>query len=307
MSAAGVTFEVTHRTEYRYDDPVVAGYSVAHLVPRSFPGQSCVRSEVLVDPMPGGLSERRDYFGNRATWFEVHDPHHHLRVVARSLVERLVPEPGFFPGGVTDPSPWADAVTRLATDPDPEGLLARELALSSPLVPRLAGLEAYARESFPAGRPLLDAALDLSSRIHQDFAYVPGATETGTRLEEVLRDRRGVCQDFAHLAIGCLRSLGVPARYVSGYLETEAAPGHEKLVGADASHAWFSVFVPGAGWIDLDPTNDQVPDERYVTTAWGRDYSDVAPLKGVVFSAASSHELSVAVDVVRVEGGRARA
>ncbi|HMS79901.1 MAG TPA: transglutaminase domain-containing protein, partial [Burkholderiaceae bacterium] len=125
---------------------------------------------------------------------------------------------------------------RGATDPDPEGLLARELALSSPLVPRLAGLEAYARESFPAGRPLLDAALDLSSRIHQDFAYLPGATETGTRLEEVLRDRLGVCQDFAHLAIGCLRSLGVPARYVSGYLETEAAPGHEKLVGADVTY-----------------------------------------------------------------------
>lgn len=297
---SSVTFQVTHRTEYEYDAAVVAGYSVAHLVPRSFPGQSCIRSTVTVDPVPGEQSERRDYFGNRATWFSVHERHHHLAVTATSVVERVVPEPGFFPGGVTDPSTWTEAVAGLHADPDPEGLMAREFALESPLVPRLAVLEEYARESFVGTRPLLDAALDLSARIYHDFAYVPGATSTSTRLDEVLREKRGVCQDFAHFGIGCLRMLGIPARYVSGYLETAAAPGHEKLVGADASHAWLSVFVPGAGWVDLDPTNDTVPDERYVTTAWGRDYSDVAPLKGVVFSGAGMHALKVAVDVVRL-------
>ena len=299
-SPGSVTFEVTHRTEYEYDSPVVAGYSIAHLVPRSFPGQSCIRSTVAVDPAPGEQSERRDYFGNRATWFSMHDRHHHLTVTATSVVERVVPEPGSFPGGDTDPSPWSDAVATLHTDPDPEGLLAREFALESPLVPRLAVLEEYARESFAGSRPLLDAALDLSARIFRDFAYVPGATSTATRLDEVLRERRGVCQDFAHFGIGCLRMLGIPARYVSGYLETAPAPGHHKLVGADASHAWLSVYVPRAGWVDLDPTNDTVPDERYVTTAWGRDYSDVAPLKGVVFSGTGRHGLKVAVDVVRL-------
>jgi transglutaminase-like putative cysteine protease len=169
----------------------------------------------------------------------------------------------------------------------------------STLVPLSGTIRAYAEPSFPAGRPLVDAVSDLTERIFENFVYDPGFTTVTTPIEEVLRFRRGVCQDFAHLAIGCMRSMGLAARYVSGYLETAPPPGGERTIGADASHAWLAVFVPGDGWLDVDPTNDQIVGTSYVTTAWGRDYSDVPPLKGIVFGGGSSHALDVSVDVTR--------
>jgi transglutaminase-like putative cysteine protease len=175
----------------------------------------------------------------------------------------------------------------------------RAYLLPSPLVDLAPAVAAYARPSFDAGRPLGEALVDLLARISADFAYKPGTTTVRTTLPEVLRKRTGVCQDFAHLAIGCLRSLGLATRYVSGYLETTPPPGRPKLLGADASHAWASVFVPGRGWVDIDPTNDQFVDSSYVVAGWGRDYDDVPPLKGVIFTDAKTSTMRVSVDLAR--------
>ena len=190
----------------------------------------------------------------------------------------------------------------LATDLSAEMLSAREFCFESPLVPVSDKVHSYAEPSFPAGRPVVEAIAELTDRIFSDFVYDPGFSTVTTPLEEVLAFRRGVCQDFAHLAIGCFRSMGLSARYVSGYLETAPPEGGERQIGADASHAWPSVFVPGWGWLDVDPTNDKIVGSTYVTTAWGRDYSDVSPLKGIVFGGGDSHLLDVSVDVTRTPG-----
>ena len=198
---------------------------------------------------------------------------------------------------------WSEALDLLVHDLSPAMLDAREFCFASPLVTTGRVVRDYAEPSFGEGAPLVDAVLGLTARIHADFAYDPGVTTVTTPVDEVLRHRRGVCQDFAHLAVACVRSMGLAARYVSGYLETAPPPGGERLVGADASHAWLSVFVPGWGWLDLDPTNDRMVGPTYVTTAWGRDYGDVSPLKGIVFGGGESHTLDVAVDVRPVEPG----
>jgi transglutaminase-like putative cysteine protease len=186
---------------------------------------------------------------------------------------------------------------------DPEIVDALQFCLDSPLAASSPDLASYGRTSFVPGRPVVEALADLAERIHGDFAYTPGATSVRTSAEEVLARRKGVCQDFAHLAIGCLRSLGMAARYVSGYLETDPPPGQPRLQGADVSHAWASLFVAGAGWVDIDPTNNQLVNDRYITTAWGRDYGDVPPLKGVIFTEGTTHDLEVIVDVVRIPTG----
>ncbi len=290
-----VAYEVTHRTEYRYSSTVSASFGEIIMLPRDLPGQACLRSQLTIDPQPHDLRERLDFFGNRTTSFAVLAPHTRLCVSAVSLVQvsgRLVAGIGAVP--------WEKVRDGIRTDPGDEALDARQFVLDSPLVRISDDLAAYATPSFPAGRPLLAAAVDLASRIHRDFTYDPGATHVTTTIEEVLESRTGVCQDFAHLATGCLRSLGLAARYVSGYLETEPPPGRERLAGADASHAWVSVFMSGA-WVGVDPTNDQLVDDRYITTAWGRDYADVAPLKGVIFTQAEDHDLHVTVDVLPVD------
>jgi transglutaminase-like putative cysteine protease len=184
---------------------------------------------------------------------------------------------------------------------DVESLLARRLTLDSPAVVASAELGAYAAPSFPDGRPLTEAVADLTSRIHRDFVFDPAATDVTTPVGDLLTLRRGVCQDFAHLAIGCLRSMGLPARYVSGYLETEPPPDAPKLAGADMSHAWFATFLPGWGWIDADPTNDQLPCRGVVVGAWGRDYRDVAPIRGVLHGPMTRQALYVSVDVMRLD------
>lgn len=288
-----------HRTEYRYATEVSRGYSEARLTPRTTAGQRCRSFTLEISPPPLGQRLRDDHFGNRTAHFEIHDPHTELTVTAISEVD-VEGSPEVRHAGPSDP--WDDVARQLReTTSDLEVLLAREFTLASPLVPHLDELVAYATQSFPAGRPLMEAVLDLNERVHREFVYEPGSTTTHTPLHVVLATRRGVCQDFAHLLIGCLRALGLAARYVSGYLETDPPPGQPKLVGADASHAWVSVFWPGHGWFDLDPTNASVPGERHITTAWGRDYGDVTPLKGVVFSGGGPQTLHVSVDVTRLE------
>ncbi len=297
--------EVIHRTSYRYDTPVHLGYSEARLLPRDTTHQRVVHAELRADPPPVDTTDRLDHLGNRVTYLRFADPHDRITVTARSVVltatgadrpdgsPRPLDGPGLLPS--RDAGTWEAAVVpALAGDP-----AIADAALPSPLVEWDEDVVAYAAPSFPAGRPLHDAVLELTRRIHRDFRYRPGATTIATSVGHVLERGEGVCQDFAHLAVACLRALGLPARYVSGYVETDPPPGQARLEGADASHAWFAVHAPGAGWLHLDPTNDQVVDERYVVLGWGRDYADVTPLKGVVFNDGGAQHLEVRVDVVR--------
>lgn len=292
-----MTYRIVHRTEYRYDAQVSSSYGEAHLHPRETPGQQCYSAAVAVEPFPEGYRERRDFFGNRVAHFHVREPHTTLVVTGTSVVD--VRDHRSASSRLGDRT-WESARDELRHGLGAESLDARQFALGSPMVPSSAGAHAFTEPSFAPGRPIAEALADLAHRIHDEFEFAPGSTSVKTSVDEVLEKRKGVCQDFAHLAIAGLRSLGFACRYVSGYLETFPPPGRPRLQGADVSHAWLSVFVPGAGWIDLDPTNDQFANDRYVTVAWGRDYGDVPPMKGVIFTEAKTREIEVTVDVVEL-------
>ncbi len=300
-----ICYRITHTTSYRYSGTVSLCHSEAHLVPRRAGSQQLLTADLATQPAPAVRCDREDFFGNPTTYFSVEVPHDALEVTATSEVSVISNGAGV---DLTDGPSWEEARGALALGSGQDLREARQFVLESPFVGRMPELASYAQSSFTTRRPLLDAVRDLMGRIHREFAYDPGFSTIATPVEKVLAHRRGVCQDFAHLAIGCLRSLGLAARYVSGYLETLPPPGRPRLQGADASHAWLSAFVPDVGWVDLDPTNDQAPGERYVTLAWGRDYGDVTPLKGVLLGG-GDHELTVRVDVqpLRASGGPAPA
>ncbi|HEV3032835.1 MAG TPA: transglutaminase family protein [Polyangia bacterium] len=285
---------VVHVTEYLYSERVSTSHHDLHLLPRATPEQTCLGEELEIAPAPATRRERTDDFGNRCTYVEIHEPHNNLRVTSRADVEVAPPAP--LPATSV---PWESVRDVVRAGAGAEARAARAFAFSSPYVPASTWAVAreYALPSFAAGRPVVEAARALTSRLHADFAYDSRATTIATPVDEVLRLRRGVCQDFAHLQIACLRALGVPARYVSGYLVTRPPPGKPRLVGADASHAWIAVFVPELGWLPLDPTNDLVPGEQHVTVAWGRDYSDVTPVRGVIMGG-GRHDLWVSVEVM---------
>jgi len=291
-----MSFRIVHRTEYRYTGRVTLCHNEAHLTPRSAKNQRCVESAIEIEPRPNCYRERKDYFGNTVVYFGIHDPHDTLAVTATAVVEVNETAP---PADVYASPPWEQSAA-LALEVSATGLEVNEFRLQSPLVEVDDDLADFAKPSFRPGRPLLEAVSDLNRRIHCDLTYAPRSTTVSTPLATVLRERRGVCQDFAHLAIGCLRSLGLAARYVSGYVESVPPPGWSRALGADASHAWFSVLDPVAGWVDFDPTNNQQVTDHHVTVAWGRDYSDVTPLKGIFFGG-GSHNLEVSVDVIRLE------
>jgi len=286
-------YTITHRTLYQYSSGVALCHNEARLLPRETPWQLCRPSQIRIKPRPALSVERRDFFGNRVLYFAIQDVHWRLEVTVATEVRVLDERP--FDQSSPSP-PWEQARQMLREDPDPEIIEARLFGLDSPFVVVRPAFRDYAEPSFPPGRPLLEAVADLNQRIYREFNYDPHFTTVATPLDEVLRERRGVCQDFAHLAIACLRALGLAARYVSGYLETLPPPGQPRLVGADASHAWLAVYVPGAGWAEFDPTNNCMPEEKHVTLAWGRDYGDVAPLQGVM-TGGGSHSLKVVVDV----------
>jgi transglutaminase-like putative cysteine protease len=284
---------VRHKTTYSYEDPVSVSHHLVRLTPRNLPRQMCWESYVSILPEPPVTSTHFDYFGNTLTSFTLQEPHDSLIVEANSDLEVSV---GDSPDFSLSP-PWETVRESMAGGHSDEVLNAYQFVFDTPRVGSSPQLAAYARESFSEGRPLLDAVLDLTRRIHQDFRFDKKATEVATPVQTFFEKRRGVCQDFAHLQIGCLRSLGLPARYVSGYLRTMPPSGKPRLVGADASHAWCSAWCPGAGWIDFDPTNNCVPSDGHITVAWGRDYSDVSPIYGVLLGGAR-HKLHVEVDVV---------
>lgn len=292
-----VRYHVVHRTSYTYGAPMADGYTVAHLLPRPTDRQRVEHAEVTIDPEPDERTERTDVFGNRVLQFGVHRAHDRLEVVAESEVVVDAPVPPA-PG-----DPWEDVAAGVRALRGAEALAVRPFVGASAFVDLAANgtrLHAVAAETFRPGRPVVEAARALCRHIFETFEYDPTFTEISTPLSAVLEARRGVCQDFAHLAIGCLRTLGLAARYVSGYIETDPPPGDTALVGAAASHAWCSLWVPGQGWIDFDPTNDHLPTHRHVTVAWGRDYDDVAPVRGVVIGPAVEQRLTVAVDVTRL-------
>jgi transglutaminase-like putative cysteine protease len=244
------------------------------------------------------MTERTDYFGNTATFATIEEPHRQLSVTAINLTE-LAPVP---PPIATSTPAWELVRDRLHADRSPDVLAASQFVFDSPYVPRGEPFAAYAVPSFAPGRPILEAVLDLTARIHSQFRYDPTATTIATPIKEVLDRRHGVCQDFAHLQIGCLRSLGLAARYVSGYLRTTPSSDCSPLTGAEASHAWLSFFCPGFGWIDLDPTNNQLPFDQHIILAWGRDYDDVSPIKGVILGG-GTHTVKVMVDIAPMDIG----
>jgi transglutaminase-like putative cysteine protease len=292
---------VRHLTRYRYGEPVTTSHHEAHVVPRAGAGVTLSGVSVQISPAPTFRRERLDYFGNHTLSFSLHEPHQELEVVGTAVVERsptlmATPLALAVAGAVPSSPPWEEVRAAARDGRSPEALDAFELTFESPRIETGTEQAAYAAASFPAGRPLLEAVRDLTRRIHQDFRYDTTATAVSTSVAEVMQDRRGVCQDFAHVQIACLRALGLPARYVSGYLLTHPPPGRPKLVGADASHAWLSVWVPGPGWVDFDPTNDLLPADEHVTVAVGRDFADVTPLKGVILGG-GAHQVHVAVDV----------
>jgi transglutaminase-like putative cysteine protease len=285
-------YRIVHRTTYRYKYPVSVGNHVACLKPRSSPRHQLTRSELRIQPPPATRTERRDFFGNLLCFFTVQEPHRELLVEARSEVimkgkRTAWPQPVF---------PWEQAVSSLPDDHSTAGLDAYQFRFESPRIRLRPEFAAYALESFTPGRPMTEALLDLTARIHKDFRFDSKATNVRTPPEEAFKKRRGVCQDFAHVEIACLRSINLAARYVSGYLRTHPAPGQPRLVGADVSHAWVSAYCPGIGWLDVDPTNNIVPSTGHVTLAWGRDYGDVSPLRGLILGG-GTHTLKVAVDM----------
>ncbi|MBC7780801.1 MAG: transglutaminase family protein [Proteobacteria bacterium] len=295
-----MNYRIRHHTEYHYAKQVDSGYNEARMLPRVVPRQQVLSSSLIIDPPPSDYRERLDYFGNRVVSFAFEQPHRSLNVTALSEV---VIEPRSGRLDLFDGGSWEENRDALARSFDAQNLLARDFVLDSPLVSTQHALAEYGSPSFPPGRPLLEAVHDLMERIYREFRYDPEFTTLSTPLARVLTHRRGVCQDFAHLAIGCLRAQGLAARYVSGYIETLPPPGQPRLIGADASHAWFSVYAPDIGWVDFDPTNNQVPGTHHITVAWGRDYSDVTPLKGIIFGGGKM-SLKVAVDVLNLDAAQ---
>jgi transglutaminase-like putative cysteine protease len=285
-------YRIRHLSTYGYEDTVSVCHNEVRLVPRDSTRQRVLGATLAIDPAPDALRLELDYFGNPTNFFTLDEPHFRMSLCAESDVEvqSVAPvEPEQTPA-------WEALRDSVRCDLSEEGLAAHELVFESPQVALFSDLVRYAAPSFEPGRPVLEAALDLMARIHREFEYQPGATDVATALPQLLTDRRGVCQDFAHLGVGCLRAFGLPARYVSGYLRTLPPPGGVRLVGADASHAWLSVYCGDEGWVDLDPTNDQPARDGYVTLAWGRDYGDVSPVKGVILGG-GAHTIEVAVDV----------
>jgi transglutaminase-like putative cysteine protease len=287
-----MTYNLVHQTIYEYAEPVTVSHHAARVEPRALAQQAVENFSLSIGPMPAIIKPRVDFFGNQVCGFSIQEIHQRLEITARSRVTVAATTP---PAPALSPE-W-EGVAKLFSDPvSPEVVEPYQFVFDSPLLRVSPELADYARESFSARTPLLVAVADLNRRIFSDFKYDPVATTVATPLEEVLEQRAGVCQDFAHLAVAGLRSLGLPARYVSGYLRTHPPAGQSRLVGADASHAWFAVFCPDVGWVDFDPTNNLMPAEEHISLAFGRDYSDVSPVSGVI-TGGGAHEVRVSVDV----------
>jgi len=277
-------YTVHHETRYAYTAPVSQSWQLARLTPRALPWQRLVSHALRIDPPADERRDELDSFGNMVTHFGLHGAHRMLRVQMECLVE-VGARPALAEGGgaASAPLSWEAVRDAIRREPQQDDLVPASMCEPTPLVPLSDAARHYASKSFGRGRPWLDAVTELMHRIHADFEFLPGATTVSTSVDEVLYQRSGVCQDFAHLMLACLRGLGLPARYVSGYLLTDPPPGMARLMGVDASHAWIAAYSPAHGWVEFDPTNDQLADRRYITLTWGADFADVVPLRGVIY------------------------
>lgn len=266
-----MTYRTIHTTTYRYEEPVAQSISEARLTPRMTERQNVIESKIEVEPSVAKCEARIDYFGNEVTTIAVFGTHDRFVVTAASIVET-----GLAPLVDLPEVPWETVRDQLATPIHPDALAASEFLFDSPYVPKVRSVAEFARPTFAAGKPIGDAVRELNQRVNWEFLYKPAATSIEVPLQEVMEKRHGVCQDFAHVMIGALRSVGLAARYVSGYLRSGV-----NVQGAEASHAWVAVWIPGPGWVDFDPTNNVIPNDGHVTVGWGRDYGDVTPVKGV--------------------------
>ena len=290
-------YRLSHRTSYAYASTVDSAQHIAHLRARPFPGQTVSSISIETNPVPALAVQHIDHFGNHIDIYRLDMPHDRFEIEVRAAVEVHFPDP---PPADTTP-PWEEVRAALNGDGFPRWVEASEFVHESPLVPGVESLEEYGARSFTPGRPILEAARELTSRIKADFQYHPGATDISTPLDEVFAGKAGVCQDFAHVEIAALRAHGLAAGYVSGYIRTVQSKEEIALRGADASHAWVAVWCgETAGWVHLDPTNDLVAKEDHVAIAWGRDFSDVSPLRGVILGG-DSHSYGVAVTLEPVD------
>jgi transglutaminase-like putative cysteine protease len=296
-------YRVIHTTTYNYGEPVAVCHNQVHLTPREGRRVKCPSHRLTIRPTPANSVHRRDYFGNLVHWFSIEESHRRLTITATSRVRVFPPE---YSEGTKSP-PWEAVRDSLRDGTADNWMEAVQFIFDSATIPHSDELAEYARPSFPAGRPILQAVRELTSRIYTDLEYDPRATEVTTPTLQAFALKRGVCQDFAHIQIGCLRSLGLAARYVSGYLRTVPAADKPRLVGGDQSHAWLSVFCGPLGWLEFDPTNDAMCSLDHIMLAWGREYSDVAPIKGVYLGGgAQSHTVSVDVQPLEARIGNGR-
>lgn len=287
-----MNYRLIHKTQYNYSENVTNYHGLACIMPKTSRRQECRDFSLLISPTPDDIYVRTDYFGNTLHYFSIYKPHNKLTILAKSVVET-------HSSTITDFFITAKEVKeKIRTDIALKDSLL-DYMLPSPFVQWDDEISRFGADCFSDNQSFYQSARLLCRKIYSEFTYVSGSTTIHTPLKTVLREKKGVCQDFSHLAIACLRSMGFAARYISGYLETQPLPGKIKLQGSDATHAWVSVYVPDIGWCDFDPTNDLIPQERHITTAWGRDFGDVSPLKGIIFST-GKHAIQVAVDVVPI-------
>ena len=290
-------FQVSHTTSYNYENDVTFCHNITTLKPKTLPGQTLVEYKLEITPTPTEISERLDFFGNWITRFSIQKQHTKLEVTAVSKVLRDYDLQPHIEDSETGKNITLEEALKALKKNDEDIIDARQYILESILIAKISPeIKEYAKVSFKPNRSIYEASFELMQRIYTEFDFDPEFTNVATPIHEVLKEKKGVCQDFAQIAIACVRSMGLPARYISGYIETLPPPGKEKLVGTDASHAWFSVYIPTFGWVDFDPTNNQIPKNQHILVSWGRDYYDVPPLKGLIYST-GKNVMNVAVDI----------
>ncbi|HEY5751419.1 MAG TPA: transglutaminase family protein [Chryseolinea sp.] len=290
-------YKVKHVTEYTYQDPVSLCHNRVCLTPLNLPQHTCISSQIKIQPPPDDLTYRKDFFGNTVLFFSSYTDHDHLEIISESEVN-LEGRPNA-DRALDSPVLWKEMQQRLASQDD-ELFEIIQYTLPSTYIPYSEEIKKFSEDCFAEDATLWSACHALMQKIYKNIEFKPGFTTINTPVEFVVKAKKGVCQDFAHLMISCLRNMGLAARYVSGYIETLPPPGKEKLVGSDASHAWVSVYFPSIGWVEFDPTNNLLPTYNHITVAFGRDYHDVAPIKGIVFSSGKQN-LTVKVDVTRLD------
>jgi transglutaminase-like putative cysteine protease len=292
-----MVYQLSHSTSYKYQSGVTFCHNIATIKPKNIIGQTVLEYELEISPEPTEISEKTDFFGNTITRFSIQQFHKKLKVTAKSKVLRdSTLQPNIYTSEIGKSMTLNDALAEMKSM-EPDVLEVKQFVLESILIAKISSeIKEYATVSFQPNRPIFEACYELMQRIFKDFEFNTKVTNVATPIHEVMQNKKGVCQDFAQIGIACLRSVGLPARYVSGYIETLPPPGKEKLVGTDASHAWFSMYIPKFGWIDFDPTNNQIPKDQHIIVAHGRDYYDVPPLKGVIYSS-GQNKMKVEVDI----------